>query len=57
MAGNPLKTKENQRTKTRKAEALQPKSGWKDPCPATLKMSSAGFGWQEELSAAFEGVS
>ena len=37
---SPSKPKEN-KGKARKAKALQPENGWKDPCPATLKMSSA----------------
>ena len=33
-------TKENQ-GKARRAKALEPKIGWQDLCPASLKMSSA----------------
>ena len=35
--GKPRKSQESQR----EAKAFQPKNSWKDPCPATLKMSSA----------------
>ena len=37
---SPPKAKGNQ-GEARRTKALQPKNGWKDPCPATLKMSSA----------------
>ena len=43
MAGKPLKNKGKQRKKQEsqgKAEALQPQNSWKEPLPATLKMSS-----------------